>query len=470
MASTAQDPRREEPRAIEAEMAVLGSMLIEREAAERALDLVHESDFYLESHKRIFRAVFSLLQANQVADAVTVSEELRKNSQLDAVGGGLYIAELIQKVTTTAHLEYYAKLVKEKSILRNLIATSNGIIAECQSQMKDTEKILDGAQAAILKVSEQQSLSGITHAKEIVHEVIDIIEKAVHSKQSVTGVPTGLRAFDRMTTGFQKSDLILLAARPSMGKTAFAQNIVAHAVLEMNVPVLFFSLEMNRHAIMQRFIAAEAKVNLKDIRTGYFKRDRWQDLTTAAARFADAPLYINDNPATTVFNVRSIARQLVSRLRQEKKELGMVVIDYLQLLRSGGGGRTENRQQEVSDISRGLKQLARELNIPVIALAQLSRASEDKTRTDNRPKLSDLRESGSLEQDADLVTLIHREGYYKTNDPTLENKATLIIAKQRQGPTGSVDVLFLRDITRFVDEAQGADEPTEFQDTQTQFS
>jgi replicative DNA helicase len=359
--------------------------------------------------------------------------------------------------------------VKEKSILRSMISAATGVVTSCYAQEKETSKILDEAQASILKVSESQAVNDVVSAKQIVHEVVDQIEKAVHSKQDVTGVPSGIRAFDRMTTGFQRSDLILIAARPSMGKTAFAQNIIAHVVLEKNAPVLFFSLEMNKHAIMQRFIAAEAKINLKDMRTGFFRRDRWQDLTTAAARFSDAPLYINDNPGMTVFSVRAISRQVMSRLKQDNKALGMIVIDYLQLLR-GGGSRQENRQQEVSEISRGLKQLARELNVPVIALSQLSRASEDKTRTDNRPKLSDLRESGSLEQDADLVTLIHREGYYKPNDPTLENKAQLIIAKQRQGPTGIVDVLFLRDITRFVDEAAGVDEPAEMQESQTQFS
>ncbi len=450
-------------------MSVLGCMLIERESAERALDLVADQDFYLDKHKLIFRAIATLIKSDNVADTVTVSEQLRRLGSIEQIGGGEYLAELIHKVVTTAHLESYAKVVKEKAILRELISTAGIIIEESQSQIKDTDKILDSAQASILKVSERQSLVGVVEAREIVHEVIDQIEKAVHSKQAVTGVPTGLKAFDKMTTGFQKSDLILLAARPSMGKTAFAQNIVAHVVLEKSTPVLFFSLEMNRHAIMHRFISAEAKVNLKDIRTGYFKRDRWQDLTGAAARFSEAPLFINDNPGMTVFNVRAIARQLVSRLRKDNKHLGLIVIDYLQLLR-GSGGRTENRQQEVSEISRGLKQLARELNIPVIALSQLSRASEDKTRLDNKPKLSDLRESGSLEQDADLVAMIHREGYYKPNDPTLENKAQIIIAKQRQGPTGSVDVMFLRDITRFVDEATGVDEPVEFQDTQQQFS
>jgi len=449
-------------------MAVLGSMLIEREACEKALDLLHETDFYLDPHKRIFRSIFTLFGAGQAIDGVTVSEELRKKSELDGVGGGSYLAELINKVTTAAHVEYYGRLVKEKAILRDLIAVATGVVTACYTQEKDPKQILDEAQGSILKVSERQTLQGVTEMKDLVHEVVEQIERAHHSKQEVTGIPTGLRAFDKMTTGFQKSDLILIAARPSQGKTAIALNMVAHAVLEKNLPVLFFSLEMNKHAIMQRFIASEAKVNLKDIRTGYFKRDRWQDLTGAAARFGDAPLFINDNPGMTVMSVRTISRQLMTRLRQEKKELGMVVIDYLQLLR-GGGGRSENRQQEVSEISRGLKQLARELNLPVIALSQLSRASEDKSRLDNRPKLSDLRESGSLEQDADVVAMIHREGYYKPNDPTLENKAEIIIAKQRQGPTGSVPVTFLRSITRFVDETN-TEEPVAFEETQTQFS
>jgi replicative DNA helicase len=464
----AQNPA-QPPQALEAEMAVLGSMLIEREAAEKALDLLHESDFYLAPHRRVFRAVHGLVTAGQAADLVTVSEEMRRSGDLDAVGGGQFLADLIGKVTTAAHVEYYGRLVKEKALLRDLINAATGVVGAAYAQEKETHKILDEAQSSIMKVSERQTLHGVVSAKEIVHEVVDQIEKAVHNKNDVTGVPTGLRSFDRMTTGFQKSDLILIAARPSMGKTAFAQNIIANVVLDKNMPVLFFSLEMNRHAIMQRFIAAEAKINLKDIRTGYFRRDRWQDLTNAASRFSESPLFINDNPGMTVFSVRAIARQLASRLKQDNKQIGMIVIDYLQLLR-GGGGRQENRQQEVSEISRGLKQLARELNVPVIALSQLSRASEDKTRLDNKPKLSDLRESGSLEQDADLVTLIHREGYYKPNDPTLENKAQLIIAKQRQGPTGIVDVLFLRDITRFVDEAAGVDEPSDLQESQTQFS
>lgn len=463
-----QDPK-QQPQALEAEMAVLGSMLLEREAAEKALDLLHETDFYAPAHRRIFKTCAELFNAGQAVDLVTVSESLRARGQLEEVGGAAALAELVHKVTTAAHVEHYARMVKEKSILRELINAATGVVTSCYAGEKEPKQLLDEAQASILKVSERQTLAGVVEAKDIIHEVVEQIEKALHSKQVVTGVPSGLNAFDKMTTGFQRSDLILIAARPSQGKTALAQNIISHVVLRAKLPVLFFSLEMNKNAIMQRFIAAEAKINLKDMRTGYFRRDRWQDLTTAAACFHDSPLFINDNPGMTVLSVRALSRQLQSRLRNEKRELGMVVIDYLQLLR-GGSGRIENRQQEVSEISRGLKQLARELNVPVIALSQLSRASEDKTRLDNRPKLSDLRESGSLEQDADLVAMIHREGYYKPNDPTLEKKAEIIIAKQRQGPTGSVPVVFERDITRFVDEAVGLEEPADIQESQAQFS
>ncbi|MBI4371867.1 MAG: replicative DNA helicase [Elusimicrobia bacterium] len=462
----AQDPAAP-PQAVEAEMAVLGSMLIEREAAEKAIDALHERDFYLDAHRQIFRALHDLYASGQAVDVVTAAEDLRKRQKLDVVGGAAYLGELIHKVTTAAHVEYYARLVKEKALLRELIRAARDIIGECGDQAKEPRVLLDEAQAAILKVSELQILHGVVEVKDVVHDVLDQMERAHHSKQAVTGIPSGLSAFDRLTTGFQKSDLILIAARPSQGKTALALNIAAHAALEKGLPVLFFSLEMNRHAIMQRFIAAEARVNLQDIRTGFFRRDRWQDLTTAAARFAEAPLFLNDNPGMTVLGLRGVSRQLVSKLRREGRSLGLVVVDYLQLLR--GGVRAESRQQEVSEISRGLKQLARELNVPVIALSQLSRSAEKDVRSDNRPKLSDLRESGSLEQDADLVAMIYREAQYKPNDPTLENKAEIIVAKQRQGPTGTVRVAFVRDVTRFADET-AAEAPAELQESQAEFS
>ncbi|MDE2237538.1 MAG: DnaB-like helicase C-terminal domain-containing protein, partial [Elusimicrobia bacterium] len=275
----------------------------------------------------------------------------------------------------------------------------------------------------------------------------------------------------RLTSGFQKSDLVLIAARPSQGKTALALNIAANIVLsEQPHPVLFFSLEMSKHAIMQRLIASEARVNLQQVRNGFFPRDRWTDLTNSAARFSEAPLAVVDTPGLSVLTVRSIARQYAADLRRRGRALGVVVVDYLQLMR-GSSSRSENRQQEVAEISRGLKFLARDLEVPVVALSQLSRRTEDKGRSDAKPQLSDLRESGALEQDADLVMFIYRESYYKRNDPTLENKADIIIAKQRQGPTGDVPLAFRREYTRFENAApEGAEEPAGVQETQSSFS
>jgi replicative DNA helicase len=315
-------------------------------------------------------------------------------------------------------------------------------------------------------------MQGVAEAKDLAHEALARIESIHKAKRHVTGIPSGLKLFDRMTTGFQNADLILIAARPSQGKTALALNIAANVVLEEKKPVLFFSLEMTRNALMDRLISSEAKVNLKEIRTGYFDNKYWTRITNATARFSDSPLFIVDWSNLSVLSARSISRQLASRLKREQKELALVVIDYLQLMR--GSGRSENRQQEVSEISRGLKGLARDLNIPVIALSQLSRRSEDKGRADNRPMLSDLRESGALEQDADLVAFIHREAYYKRNDPSLEGKAEIIIAKQRQGPVGNIAVAFNMNITRFdnaaFDETPAGPSASEVEDAQTAIS
>ena len=442
-------------------MAVLGSMLIERDAVEKALDVLIEKDFYQENHRAIFRALADLHARGAAVDLVTATEELKTHKRLDEIGGQAYLSDLIHKVATAAHVEYYAKLVKEKAILRELINTATNIVTACYHEAKEPNTILDEAQRDILKVAERQTLHGVVEAKHVVNEVMDQIEQAVQNKQSVTGVASGLKALDNQTTGFQNSDLILLAARPSQGKTALSLNIAANVVLQSKKPVLFFSLEMSRHAIMQRLISGEARVNLKDIRTGFFRRDRWTDLTNAAASFAESPLYINDQPGLSVLTARSVSRQLQADLRRQGTALGMVVIDYLQLMR--GSSRTENRQQEVSEISRGLKHLARDLNVPVMALSQLSRRTEDKGRSDNRPQLSDLRESGALEQDADVVMFIYREEYYKPNDPSLAGKAEIIVAKQRQGPVGTVEVHFNRAITRFDNQTDdmppGGEEP-----------
>ena len=448
------------PQALEAEMAVLGSMLIEGEAVAKAIERVEEGDFYKDAHRTIFSAIQGLFVKGTAPDLVTVGEELRTRGAIGEVGGVQYLSECVHKVSTAAHVEHYADLVHEKSILRQLINAATRIVGDCHSE-RDPEELLDEAQELILRVAQKQATSGFANVGDLAHQVIEEIEQLHQRKQAVTGVATGLIQFDKKTSGLQKGDLILIAARPSQGKTALALNIAAHVVLEKKLPVAFFSMEMSRSAIMQRLIASEARVNLFEVRSGFFKRDRWTHLTNAAARISDSPLFIDDTPGLSVLEVRSRARRLASDLKRKGKPLSMIMIDYLQLMH-GPSRRVESRQQEVSEISRGLKFLARDLNIPVVALSQLSRRVEEKGRADGKPQLSDLRESGALEQDADLVAFIYREAAYKPSDPTIdESKAEIIIAKQRQGPTGSVDVRFNRDVTRFDNLDPDAQEPGE---------
>ncbi|MFA6091428.1 MAG: replicative DNA helicase [Elusimicrobiota bacterium] len=438
------------PQALDAEMAVLGSMLIEREAVEKAFEVLRGKDFYKEAHSRIFDAMSALHQRGQAIDVVTVSEELRGRKQLADLGGVSALSELMHKVATAAHVEHYARIVHDKAILRDLIRVSTEMVGRAYQAEKDPAELLDEAQRLVYQIAQQQSSIGFMDAKSLAHEVIEQIERLAQRKDEVIGVPTGLTKFDKMTAGLQKGELILIAARPSQGKTALALNIAAHVVLQPKKPqpVAFFSLEMTKHAIMTRLIASEGRVDLFKVRSGFFPRDRWTDLTNAAARLSEAPLYIDDTGALSVLQVRTRARRLASELHAKGQELGMVMIDYLQLMQ-GGNRRVESRQQEVSEISRGLKQLARDLNVPVVALSQLSRRTEEKGRADPKPQLSDLRESGALEQDADLVAMIYREGYYKRDDPTAANKAELIIAKQRNGPTGSVPMHFRSELARF---------------------
>jgi len=448
------------PQALEAEKAVLGAMLLSKDAVEKALDILEDKDFYQDSHRRIYAAARTLYERNEAVDVVTAGEELRRLKALDDVGGMEILTDLVNSVATAAHVEHYARLVRDKAILRDLIATATAVVTACYQEAKEPSEILDQAQASVLKVAEKQVLRGVLDAKALAHQAIEQIEAAYKRREAVIGVPSGIRNLDRITAGFQKSDLILLAARPSQGKTALALNIAANAALHPKnpVPVLFFSMEMSGAALMLRLIASDASINLQQLRTGFLARDRWTALTSAAAKFSDAPLRIVDMPGLSVTGVRSITRQNAVDWRRQGKELGLVVIDYLQLMR-GSSFRTESRQQEVSEISRGLKFLARDLNVPVIALSQLSRRPEDKGRSDGRPQLSDLRESGALEQDADLVAFIYRESYYKRDDPTIDDtKAEIIVAKHRQGPTGTAEVRFLRDYTRFDNPAEGEPE------------
>lgn len=448
------------PQAIDAEMAVLGSMLMDKDALTDALEILKPEHFYKDAHQVIFAAMQALSERNQAVDIVTVVEELKRQKTLTKVGGEVYLAQLENKVSTAAHAKYYAEIVYKKFVVRDLIRTSTALVQRCyKEEDDDPQMLIDSAADQIYKLSQRQKLSGFVSSKELAPEVMELLEKAFKNKNTIQGVPTGLSEFDHKTGGLRKSDLIILGARPSQGKTALALNIAHHACVDCNIPVAFFSLEMGRHIIYERMLGAAAMAEIHKLRSGYFEKSKWPDLMREMDRLAKAPLYIDDTSGISITELRMRARRLASELKKQGKELGLIVIDYLQLIR-GGERRTESRQQEVSEISRMLKDLARTLDVPVLALSQLSRKNEDKTRTDNKPMLSDLRESGSIEQDADVVALIHREAYYKRDDETLKRKATLIIAKQRNGPVGDIDLAFFGEFALFTNPAPDTVEDT----------
>jgi len=432
-------------------MAVLGAMLIEKDVISTVTEIIQPKYFYSDSHRKIYEAITDLYNRSQPVDIVTLSDELKKNNKLEELGGQRYLSDLMEKVSTAAHTQAYAQLVKEKALLRELIRVSTSVIEKSFENTDEVEKILDYAQEQILDVAQTNTDHGFYSAHDLAHEALERLEKAHGAHNNITGVPTGFHKLDDMTAGLQKSDLIILAARPSQGKTAMALNMAYHAAVDdtskPQIPVAIFSLEMDKHAIFQRMLCAAAGANLGSIRKGIFPREVWADLTRFSGKLAEAPLWIDDTPGLNILDIRSRTRKLQRQLKSQNKVLGMVIIDYIQLIR--GTGRLENRQQEVSEISRLLKDLARSLQVPVLALSQLNRRSEDKGRVDNKPQLSDLRESGSLEQDADVVALIHRPEYYNREDPNLKNKAELIVAKQRNGPVGTVQLYFRSELTRF---------------------
>ena len=439
------------PQALDAEMAVLGSMLIEQDALERAFDILRPEHFYKTAHQKIFSAMYALAGRGAAADLITVTEELKKDGVLAETGGERYLSELMSKISTAAHIEHYAQLVYEAALVRELIKISTNTVEACYANDGEPRELIDRAQERLFMLSQKQATKGLMSSKELSAEVLEIIEKLVMNKDPIKGVPTGFTEFDLKTGGLRKSDLVILAARPSQGKTAMALNVAYHACVHGKMPVAFFSLEMGRHSIYQRMVCSAAQAELHLVNTGMFKKERWRDLAREIHKLGEAPLFIDDSPALTITDIRVRSRRLASDLKKQGKELGMIMIDYMQLIRSSG--RIESRQQEVSEISRQLKELARNLDIPVVALSQLNRKTEDRGRADNRPQLSDLRESGSIEQDADVVALIHREGYYKRDDPTLQNKATLIIAKQRNGPVGDIDLNWIPQYTLFTNPA-----------------
>ncbi|NLX70678.1 MAG: replicative DNA helicase [Clostridiales bacterium] len=427
------------PHNIEAEQSVLGSMLIDIESVSEASGTLSGQDFYSEAHKEIFEAMLDIHERGEPVDLVTLVEELRQRGTLDSVGGVSYISDLSMAVPSTANVKYYIRIVEEKSILRQLIAASNEIIKESYEASEELDVILDSAEKKIFDISQRQNTNYFEPIKDILIETYARIEELSKNKGQIIGLPTGFHDFDQKTSGLQPSDLVLVAARPSMGKTSFVLNIAQYVALRKKVPVAIFSLEMAKEQLVQRMLSAEANVELQKIRTGDLTEEDWLKLVKAAGPLSQAPIYIDDSADVSVMEIRSKARRL-----KLEKDLGLVVIDYLQLM--SGRGRAENRQQEISEISRSLKALARELKVPVIALSQLSRAPE--ARTQHRPMLSDLRESGAIEQDADMVTFIYRDEYYNP-DTEKKNIAEIIIAKQRNGPTGTVELVWLGEYTKF---------------------
>jgi len=437
------------PYSTEAETAVLGGMLIDKEAVTRAVEHLDDGMFYSEGNRRLYRAMVRLFERGDVVDVITVSEELKKTSELESAGGYDYLGALVDAVPTAANLEYHARIVRDKALLRRLVEKASQIIRDVYDQgEQEVEEILDQAEGRIFEVAESRRREGFVWIKEILWSAFEHIEKLQDSETGLTGISTGFLDLDRMTTGLQKGDLCIVAARPSMGKTSMALNMAANAAIAHRIPVAVFSLEMSSEQLVQRLLCAEGRIDAQKLRRGKLTQDEHQRLAVAAGHLNTAPIWIDDQPGANVLEIRAKARRLQAELRREEKELGMVVIDYMQLM-SGSTMRSESRVQEVSQISRGLKALARELEVPVVALSQLSRGPEQ--RTDKRPMLSDLRESGSIEQDADVVMFLYRPEYYAPPEKReeLEGKAELIISKQRNGPTGVIQLVFQKAYTKF---------------------
>lgn len=429
------------PQNIEAEQAVLGAVLLQPESLITAMERVRSEDFYSVAHQRIYEAMIELGENNQPVDLVTLTSHLMDQHLLEEVGGVSYLAKLANAVPTAANVDYYAQIVEEKSMLRRLIRTATNIVTDGYANSEEVGVLLSDAEKKILEISNRRSSSGFISIRDVLMEVFEKIEFLHSNKGGTSGIPSGFADLDKMTAGFQRSDLIIVAARPSVGKTAFALNIAQNVGVRARETVAIFSLEMSAAQLVQRMICAEANVDATRMRTGNLEGDDWEKLTMAIGALSEAQIFIDDTPGITVADIRAKCR----RLKQERG-LGMILIDYLQLIQ-GRGKAGENRQQEVSEISRTLKQIARELEVPVIALSQLSRGVEQ--RQDKRPMMSDLRESGSIEQDADIVSFLYRDDYYD-KESEKKNIIEIIIAKQRNGPVGTVELVFLKNYNKFV--------------------
>jgi replicative DNA helicase len=429
------------PQNIDAEQSVLGGILLENEAINKIIEHITGDDFYRESHRKIFLSMLELFEKKEPIDLITLTDVLKKKNHLEDVGGSAYLSSLVDNIPTAANIAYYAKIVREKSLLRNLIGTATEIATRGYEDSEDVEDILDDAERSIFEITGKQIKPSFFDLKTILKESLRTIERLSERKEFVTGVPTGFVEIDRLTAGLQPSDLVIVAGRPSMGKTAFCLNIAQYAAIEAEIPVAIFSLEMSKEQIALRMICSEGRVDAHRLRRGFLEKEDWQKLIRAIDLLSQAPIFIDDTPALTVLEMRAKARRL-----KAEHNLGLLIVDYLQLMR-GRGGR-DNREQEISDISRSLKALAKELNLPIVALSQLNRRVED--RPNKKPQLADLRESGAIEQDADVIAFIYRDELYNRSDDN-PNKgiAEILVGKQRNGPTGDIKLTFVDKYTRF---------------------
>jgi replicative DNA helicase len=444
------------PANVDAERSILGAILLDNFAYNQAAEHLKHEDFSLDSHRRIYSRMVDLAESSRPIDMITLIEELERHKELQAVGDVGYLASLTEGVPERPSIEHYVKIVRDKALLRGLISAANTAIARASEQAEPAEDVLGDAEAAIFQLSEKRIGRGFMGVQEIVRESFGSVDALLQRGQRITGLATHYSDLDEITSGLQRSDLVIIAARPSMGKTAFAMNIAENAAIGDGRVVGVFSLEMSREALLLRLLCSQARVDAHKMRTGSLWQDDTKKVARAMEQLAHAPLFLDDTPGISLSEMRAKAR----RLKQAQGRLDLIIVDYLQLM-SGGGRRFENRTQEVSAISRGLKALAKELGVPVVALSQLSRAPESRGG-DHRPQLADLRESGSIEQDADVVMFIFREELYKPDNPELQGKAEIIIAKQRNGPTGKIKLAFLKPCTRFETMAEsGYPEPEE---------
>jgi replicative DNA helicase len=440
------------PQALDVERTVLGSMLIDTNAAVNAMEKLTEDCFYATANKQIFACLRGMFEKSIPFDIITLADELRKKDLLDAVGAEPYLAELVNNVATSANIEHHARILSEKATLRTLISTSAEITTDCFSTEAEAGEILDKAESRIFSIAESRIKNTFESLGQLLPRTFEDIDK--YSKGGVQGVPSGFKGLDELTSGFQKSDFIIIAGRPSMGKTAFALSIALHAAVEAKYPTAIFSLEMSKAQLAQRMLCAEARINMHSLRSGKLPHKELPKLSIAAGPLSEAPIFIDDTPGITVLELRAKARRL-----KAQQNISFIIIDYLQLM--GSVGKVENRQQEISQISRSLKGISKELDVPVIALSQLSRAVEQRGG-DHRPQLSDLRESGAIEQDADVVMFVYREEVYTKDDENIKGRAEIIIGKQRNGPIGKIDLSFISDYARFENMAMFREENAGF--------